>query len=205
MASSSWPPQSQRNEPNTSPVRHCEWMRKSGTPRRRSRSIRASAVSAVRPPVHTSRSNPIASNVPHRVGKRVEAIFHRGPVCAVALALVSCVDIRIDLIRAGADLFRRDVRRRLGEIGRTLLEECRQRFLGFCGAYALTELLHFEFDGGFDLVDETLLDKPLAGPQCAAWFCCELLRRFHCCRKQVLVRHHAGHKAQLRRPRGTEG
>src|SRR5882724_5126009 len=29
-AKSSWSPQSQRPEPNTSPVRHCEWMRTSG-------------------------------------------------------------------------------------------------------------------------------------------------------------------------------
>src|SRR5262245_53281713 len=103
------------------------------------------------------------------------------------------------------DLFGRDGCLRLVEIRRTLLEECREGFLGFCGAHALTELLHFAFDGGLDLVDEALLEEPLAGPQCAAWFCCQLLRRFHCCREQVLVRHHAGHEAQLRRPRGTEG
>ena len=63
----------------------------------------------------------------------------------------------------------------------------------------------FEFDGRFDLVDETLLEESLACPQCAAGFCSELLRDFHCCREQLLVRYHAGHQAQLRRLHGTEG
>src|SRR5215813_9327619 len=171
MARSSWPPQSQRIEPNTSPVRHCEWTRTSGRPRLRSPSTRARAVSAVRPPVHTSRSNPIISNVPHLVGNRVDAIRHSTPACAAARDLFSSVDIGVDLIAAGTDLFGRDGCFRLVEIRRTLLEKGRQRFLGFSRAHALTELLHFEFDGGLDLVDEALLEEPFAGPQCTARFC----------------------------------
>src|SRR5262245_44250111 len=156
MASSNWPPQSQRIEPNTSPVRHCEWIRRSGTPRRRSPRTRASAVSVVPPPVPPSRSNPIPSNKPHLVGKRVDAIRRSAPVGAVALALFLCVDIRANLF---ADLFGRDVRRRLGEIGRTLLEEGCKCLFRFCGAHSLTELLHFQFDGLFDMVDETPLEE----------------------------------------------
>jgi hypothetical protein len=45
---------------------------------------------------------------------------------------------------AVAGLFGGDVRRRLGEIGRTLLEETCECLFGFCGADALTELLHFD-------------------------------------------------------------
>src|SRR5262245_52162612 len=204
MASSSCPPQSQRSEPSTSPVTHCEWTRSSGTPWRGSPSTSASAVSAVRPPVATSRSKPIISNMPHLVGKRVDAIRHSAPVCAVALALFSCVDIRVDLIGASADLFGRDVGHRLGEIGWTLLEEGCECLLGFCGARSLAELLHFDSGGRSDLVDESPLDETFAGSQCAAWFCRELLRGFGCCREQIPVGHHAGHEAELRRPRGRE-
>src|SRR5262249_17261897 len=107
-------------------------------------------------------------------------------------------------IRAGTDLFGRDVRRCLGEIGRTLLEEGCKCLLRFCGAHSFTELSHFGCDGRSDLVDESPLEESLAGPQCAAWFCCELLRGFGCCREQVLVRHYAGHEPELRRPRGIE-
>src|SRR5262245_5706623 len=103
----------------------------------------------------------------------------RAPLCAVDLALLSCTDIGVDLMGSGTDLFGRDRLRRLREIGRTFLEERRQRFLGFGGAQPLSELAPFHFYGGFDLVDETLLEKSLASPQSAAWFCCELLRRFH--------------------------
>src|SRR5262249_49618023 len=125
---------------------------------------------------NTSRWYPIASNIPHLVGKRVDAIRHSTPTGAAASVLFSCVDIGVELIRIGASLFGRDRRLRLGEIGRTLLEECRQRFLGFCRAHALAERLVFHFDGGFDLVDEALLEEPLGGQQCAARFCRELLR-----------------------------
>src|SRR6266568_1604591 len=187
MASSNWPPQSQRSEPNISPVRHCEWTRRSGTPWLRSPSARASAVSTVRPPVNRSRSYPIASNMPHLVGKRVDAIRHSGPVCAVAFALFSCVDIGVDLICAGTDLFGRNRRRRFGEIWRTLLEERRQRFLSFCGAHAFAELAVFDFHGRFDLADESLLHESFAGPQRAARFCRQLLRGFGCGRQLVPV------------------
>src|SRR5262249_15175432 len=124
--------------------------------------------------------------------------------CAVARALFWCVDIGVDFIAAGTDLFGRNGRLRLVEIRRTLLEESRQRFLGFRGAYALTECLVFHTDGCFDLVDETLLEEPLGGQQCAAGFCSELLRGCGGGCEQVPVRHHAGHEAQLRRPRGSE-
>src|SRR6185436_355962 len=105
----------------------------------------------------------------------------------------------------GAGLLGRNRSRGMGEIGRTLLEKRRERFPGLAGAESLTELPPFQFGARFDLVDETLLEESLAGPQCAAGFCCELLRDFHCCREQLLVRYHAGHQAQFRRPRGTEG
>src|SRR5262249_10887621 len=49
-----------------------------------------------------------------------------------------------------ADLFGRDGRRDLDEVGRALLEERRQRLLGFCRAHALAERLVFHFDGFFD-------------------------------------------------------
>jgi hypothetical protein len=101
---------------------------------------------------------------------RVDAIRHSAPVCAVARALFWCVDIGVDLIATGTDLFGRDGCLRLVEIRRTLLEEGRKRFLGFSRAHALTELLHFEFDGGFDLVDKAVLEEPLAGLQCGARF-----------------------------------
>src|SRR5262249_48500610 len=144
MASSSCPPQSQRSEPNISPVTHCEWTRRSGTPWCRSPSASTSAVSAVRAPVNRSRSYPIASNTPHLVGKRVDAIRHSAPVCAVAPVLFSCVDMAsTSFAGGGADLFGRDVRRRLVEIRRTLLEERRQCFLGVGGNDVLRELLEF--------------------------------------------------------------
>src|SRR5262245_41248098 len=118
MARLSWPPQSQRSEPNASPVRHCEWMGRSGAPWLRSPSARTSAVSSVRAPVNRPRSYPVASNIPHLVGMRVDAIRHSAPASAVAPVLFSCVDTGVDLIAAGTDLFGRDGRRRLGEIGR---------------------------------------------------------------------------------------
>src|SRR5882757_10444732 len=104
-----------------------------------------------------------------------------------------------------AGLFDCNRSRGMGEIGRTLLEKRRECFLGLAGAEPLTELPPFQFDGRFDLIDETLLEESLACPQCTAGFCSELLRDFHCCREQLLVRYHAGHQAQLRRPHSTEG
>src|SRR5262249_15615021 len=62
-----------------------------------------------------------------------------------------------------AALFGRDVRLRFGEIRRSLFQESRERFLGFSGAHPLTELALLNFDGRFDLLDETLFEKPLAG------------------------------------------
>ena len=123
---------------------------------------------------------------------------------AGAPVLFWCVDIGVDLIVTGTDLFGRDRRLRSVEIGRTLLEESRQRFLGFRGAYALTDRLVFRTDDRFDLVYETLLEEPLGGQQCAAGFCRELLRGCGGGCEQVPVRCHAGHEAQLRRPRGSE-
>jgi hypothetical protein len=75
---------------------------------------------------------------------RVDAIRHSAPVGAVAPDPYSCVDIGVDLIAAGTDLFGRDGRRRFGEIRRALLEERRKRFLRFCRAQAIKE------HGGFD-------------------------------------------------------
>src|SRR5215467_4419399 len=54
-----------------------------------------------------------------------------------------------------------------GEARRAFLQECRECLLRVVGAHALTELSHFQFDGLFDLVDETLFEEPLAGSQCA--------------------------------------
>jgi len=102
--------------------------------------------------------------MPHLVGNRADAIRHSAPVCAAARALFWCVDIGVDLIAAGTDLFGQDGRCRFGEIRRTLLEEGCECLLGFGGAHALTELLHFRFDGRFDLVDEPLFEEPLAVP-----------------------------------------
>src|SRR5215813_12259615 len=177
-------PQSQRSEPNTSPVRQCEWTRRSGTPWERSPSPRARAVSEVRPTVHSSRSNPIASSMPQFVGKRVDAIRNSAPDCAVAPVLYSCVDIGVDLIAAGTDLFGRDCR--FGEIRRTLLEERRKRFLRFCRAQPLKELLGLDFQSSLsERTDRSLLDEPLTRAQRAARFCRQLLRRFGCGREQI--------------------
>src|SRR6516225_7975890 len=99
----------------------------------------ASAVSVFRPPFQISRSKPMASNIPHLVGMRVDAIRQSAPVCAAARALFWCVDIGVDLIAAGTDLFGRDGCLRLVEIRRTLLEEGRKRFLRFCRAQPLKE------------------------------------------------------------------
>src|ERR1700752_3203565 len=183
--SASCPPQSQRCEPNTSPVRHCEWRRTSGAPSRRSPSTSATAVSTFWPATHMSRSNSIASNMPHFVGIRVDAIRHSAPVCAVVFALFACVNIASTLVR-DRGLFGGNARRGVCEVGRPLLEERRQRFLGLRRAQPRGEFSRFHFVGRFDLLDEALFEEVLAGPQCAVWFCCELLRRFHCSREQLL-------------------
>src|SRR5258705_2154056 len=73
IAISSWSLQSQRREPSTSPVEHCEWMRTKGASPRRSPSDIAIAVSTRPDPFPVSRSNPRARNTPQRVGMRVEA------------------------------------------------------------------------------------------------------------------------------------
>src|SRR5215469_12234501 len=102
------------------------------------------------------------------------------------------------------DLLGRNGRPRSGEIRRTLLEECRKRFLRFCGARPLKELLVFDLDGCFDLADRSPLDEPLARQQCAARFCRQLLCGFGGGREQIPVGHHTGNEAQLGRPRGSE-
>src|SRR5215471_2511955 len=109
----------------------------------------ASAVSVFPPPFQTSRSKPMASNIPHLVGIRVDAIRHSAPGSAVAPVLFSCVDIGVDLTAAGTDLFGRDGRRRSGEIRRTLLEERRKRFLRFCRAQPLEEHRGFDCQSSF--------------------------------------------------------
>src|SRR5258706_205562 len=81
IASSSWPPQSQRNEPRVSPVKHCEWMRSSGAPSHTSPRISAYAVSGGAPSA-TARSYPRISNAPHFVGSRAEATS-RGDLVSV--------------------------------------------------------------------------------------------------------------------------
>src|ERR1700692_1147647 len=81
MAISSWSWQSQRSDPSTSPVKHCEWMRSNGMPSVGSPMTIASAVSSRRVPFDTSRSKPMASNIPHLVGMRADAMRHSGPVC----------------------------------------------------------------------------------------------------------------------------
>src|SRR5262249_42108331 len=58
----------------------------------------ASAVSVFGPPFQISRSKPMASNIPHLVGMRADAIRQSAPDCAVAPVLYSCVDIGADLI-----------------------------------------------------------------------------------------------------------
>src|SRR5258706_5221773 len=73
MARSSCSPESQRSDPSTSPVKHCEWMRTSGASPVRSPSTRAIAVWTRWTPFTTSRSKPNSSNTgPHLVGNRVE-------------------------------------------------------------------------------------------------------------------------------------
>src|SRR5262245_39672967 len=103
------------------------------------------------------------------------------------------------------DLFGRDGCLRLVEIRWTLLEERRQRFLGLCGVQPLNELLVFGFHRLSERADRSLLDEPLARAQRAVRFCRELLRGRGGGCEQVSVSHHAGHEAQLRRPRGREG
>jgi hypothetical protein len=53
------------------------------------------------------------------VGKRVDAIRHSAPVGAISLALLSCLDIGVDLSGTGTDLFGRDVRGYVREISRS--------------------------------------------------------------------------------------
>jgi hypothetical protein len=71
---------------------HCEWMRSNGgSPSVRSPSVIASAASTGRPSIETSRSNPIALNIPHLVGIRAGALRQSEPVgsvCAISVAFV---------------------------------------------------------------------------------------------------------------------
>jgi hypothetical protein len=69
-------------------VKHCEWMRSNGAPLVNSPRTIASAVSARWLPFDTSRSNPMALNIPHLVGIRVAATRQRIPVCAVLIVSV---------------------------------------------------------------------------------------------------------------------
>src|SRR5947208_440666 len=85
MAISSWSRQSQRSDPSTSPVKHCEWIRSNGTPSFGSPMTIASADSTRRVPFDTSRSYPMASNIPHLVGMRVDATRQSSPVCAALI------------------------------------------------------------------------------------------------------------------------
>src|SRR5437868_8831087 len=72
MAAANCSPQSQRNDPRISPVKHCAWMRSNGaaavvgSPR-----VIASAALAL--PFATSCTYPVALNRPHFVGMSVDA------------------------------------------------------------------------------------------------------------------------------------
>src|SRR5262245_16288221 len=74
--SSCWA-QSQRSDPNNSPVRHCEWIRTNGTPFDTSPMRSTIAVSTSEESPGRSRSKAIVWNTPHRVGKRVDATRRR--------------------------------------------------------------------------------------------------------------------------------
>src|SRR5215471_17630901 len=96
------------------------------------------------------------------------------------------------------ELLGRHVRRALRKIGRTLLEEGRERFLGVCRGHPLHELLAFTLDRLFELADRRLLQEPLARHQRAARFCRQLLRSCGGGREQIGVGHDPSHEAQLR-------
>src|ERR1700693_3582306 len=85
MAISSWSWQSQRSDPSTSPVMHCEWIRSNGTPSVTSPMTSASAVSTRRVPFEISRSYPTASNMPHLVGMRADATRQSVSVCTALI------------------------------------------------------------------------------------------------------------------------
>src|SRR5438105_10706736 len=79
MAAANCSPQSQRNDPRISPVKHCAWMRSNGatavvgSPR-----VIASAALAL--PFAPSCTYPVALNRPHFVGMSVDAMRRGGPV-----------------------------------------------------------------------------------------------------------------------------
>src|SRR5690349_3514851 len=77
-------------------------MRSSGAPSVKSPMTSASAVSERRGSFEISRSYPMASNNPHLVGMRVDAMRQSGPVCAdfIALALANNYRIRSRLVRS---------------------------------------------------------------------------------------------------------
>src|SRR6266436_8841563 len=89
MAISSWSWQSQRSDPSTSPVKHCEWIRSNGTPSVGSPMTIASADSTRRVPFDTSRSYPMASNIPHLVGMWVDATRQSGPTWTMPVMFAS--------------------------------------------------------------------------------------------------------------------
>src|SRR5882672_10061053 len=133
MAISNWSPQSQRNEPSISPVRHCEWIRTSGTPFVTSPKTSAIALSICRLPLRTSRSKPTARNMPHLVGIRVAAIPRTVPVGAFSFIFerVPGLGDRSRLLRPG-------------EIRPPLFKERCERLLGFRGAHPHSELVVLE-------------------------------------------------------------
>src|SRR5260221_1778557 len=125
----------QRSDPSISPVKHCEWIRTSGTPFVTSPRTSASALSICPLPLRTSRSKPTARNMPHLVGIRVAAIPRTVPVGAFGFIFV---------IRASPGLGDRSRLLRPGEIRPPLFKERCERLLGFRGADALGEFLVLE-------------------------------------------------------------
>src|SRR6266571_3404425 len=135
MAISNWSPQSQRNEPSISPVRHCEWIRTSGTPFVTLPKTSASAVSTRRSPFEISRSNAMARNIPHLVGIRVLPTRRTVPACALGFTFVFWTSAWLSNGRRFLNS---------GEIRRALLKKRRKCLLGFRGADALGEFLVLE-------------------------------------------------------------
>src|SRR5450755_489148 len=64
--------QSQRSEPKTSPVKHCEWMRTSGEPECTS-PITSATASSVLAPFPATVAKPWIRNCPQRVGNSADA------------------------------------------------------------------------------------------------------------------------------------
>src|SRR5262245_39371066 len=147
-ARSSWARQSQRSEPSTSPVKHCEWMRTSGASPRRSPSASTTAVSTRPEPFPTARSNPRAWNTPQRVGMRAAAT-QRSVGFAVVERVAFIGGLLLDLSFLGP--------------GCVLLEERRENRADFVRAHALRELLDLEPEGLFGRLARAASQEPLAG------------------------------------------